>query len=315
MAQRKGAEQGGLPDGLLVGFIGFLLGVTLLVWTATGIAGLFSHGAWPAEVHFTRTPRAMRSLISDPHSVAAAWPQAAPAELPGSGLFWGVFIGQLMVLLVLTVWVLNVVARLRDPGAQQRRAAAAQAAREAKAQAASEADLEAEPADPPGYGSPRLPGPRRDRTPQSRDDTLDAWFRTVPRAAPFTSGASGNGDGDGNDLTTPLPAVDAGTGPVPPAVPVGAELTAARPAPAIGLLADGEVTRTYVLFAGLGADKGKRITQPAVLAAAGPVVVTTADPDTYHQTVGNRAKLGPVHVYDPQHLLDVPGRLRWAPHG
>ena len=54
--------------------------------------------------------------------------------------------------------------------------------------------------------------------------------------------------------------------------------------------------------------------QPAVLAAAGPVVVTTADPDTYHQTAGNRAKLGPVHVYDPAHLLDVPGRLRWAPH-
>jgi hypothetical protein len=54
--------------------------------------------------------------------------------------------------------------------------------------------------------------------------------------------------------------------------------------------------------------------QPAVLAAAGPVVVTTADQDTYQQTAGNRAKLGPVHVYDPGHLLDVPGRLRWAPH-
>jgi hypothetical protein len=81
-----------------------------------------------------------------------------------------------------------------------------------------------------------------------------------------------------------------------------------------GPLADGEITRTYALFARERGDKAKRIIQPAVLAAAGPAVVTTADPDTYHQTVGNRAKLGPVHVYDPAHLLDVPGRLRWAPH-
>lgn len=89
-------------------------------------------------------------------------------------------------------------------------------------------------------------------------------------------------------------------------------MTAATP---LAALADGEVTRTYALFAEPRGDKAKRVVQPAVLAAAGPVVVTTADPDTYHQTAGNRAKLGPVHVFDPAHLVDVPGRLRWAPHG
>lgn len=136
-----------------------------------------------------------------------------------------------------------------------------------------------------------LPEPRRAAgrpAPAKDGDGLDAWFRTVPRAAPFIAD-----DTPTAVLSEPAP----------------------RPAPAAEHLADGEVTRTYALFAAPRGDKAKRITQPAVLAAAGPVVVTTADPDTYHQTVGNRAKLGPVHVYDPAHLLDVPGRLRWAPHG
>ncbi|HEY5836187.1 type IV secretory system conjugative DNA transfer family protein [Streptomyces sp.] len=270
MADRRKNEPGGLPDGLIVGLIGFLLGVTVLVWTATGVAGLLAHGSWPHDAHFARTPRAMRALIAEPHDIAAAWPGTPVGELPGPGLFWGILIGQLMVLAVLTVWAINTVARLRTP---RRRAAPA--------------------ADPAPLPTPRPP------VKQKADDGLDAWFRTVPHAAPV----------DRDDApTSPLP-------PVPAAAP------AAGPAPVSGTgdprtasLADGEVTRTYALFADPRGDKAKRVTQPAVLAAAGPVVVTTADPDTYSQTVGNRAKLGPVHVYDPAHLLDVPGRLRWAPH-
>ena len=46
----------------------------------------------------------------------------------------------------------------------------------------------------------------------------------------------------------------------------------------------------------------------------GPTVVTCADASTWEQTVSNRAKLGPVYAYDPEHLLDTPDRLRWAPH-
>ena len=63
MAAQRREQSGGLPDGLIVGIIAFLLGVTLLVWTATGIAAVLAHGAWPTDVHFTRTPRAMRALI------------------------------------------------------------------------------------------------------------------------------------------------------------------------------------------------------------------------------------------------------------
>lgn len=105
--------QGGVPDGLLVGILAFLLGTTLLVWTATGLAGLLAHGSWPSGVAFTRTPPAMRHLMGDPHDMPGAWPDTPPGQLSGYGLFWGLFIGQLMVLFVLTVFVMGTVARWR----------------------------------------------------------------------------------------------------------------------------------------------------------------------------------------------------------
>ncbi|MFF5981312.1 TraM recognition domain-containing protein [Streptomyces olindensis] len=116
--QRDG--QGGIPDGLLVGILAFLLGMTLLVWTATGLAAWFAHGAWPSGVTFTRTPLAMRGLIAEPHDIPGAWPDTPPGQLSGYGLFWGLFIGQLMVLFVLTVFVLGTVARWRAGRARRR---------------------------------------------------------------------------------------------------------------------------------------------------------------------------------------------------
>ncbi|GKQ36921.1 type IV secretory system conjugative DNA transfer family protein [Streptomyces sp. A012304] len=112
--------QGGVPDGLLVGILAFLLGMTLLVWTATGLAAVFSHGSWPPGVTFARTPLAMRRLVAQPHDIAGAWPSTPPTALSGYGLFWGLFIGQLMILLVLTVFVLGTVARWRAVRARNR---------------------------------------------------------------------------------------------------------------------------------------------------------------------------------------------------
>ncbi len=45
---QSGGQSGGIPDGLLVGVLAFLLGMTAMVWTATGLAGLFAHGHWPS---------------------------------------------------------------------------------------------------------------------------------------------------------------------------------------------------------------------------------------------------------------------------
>ncbi|SEO37677.1 hypothetical protein SAMN05216267_1024147 [Actinacidiphila rubida] len=325
MAARKKDEPGGLPDGLIVGVIAFLLGVTLLVWTATGVAGLLAHGSWPSAVHFTRTPRAMRSLVQQPHDMAAAWPGAPAGELSSSGLFWGVFVAQIVLLLTAAMWLLNRIARLRGhrPARRTRAPRRAPQVRE----------LEEEEEEESAAGADSAPVPRpRDGVPTAKngagpgypagsagsaDSSLDAWFRTVPRAT-----APAARDDAPTARLAPLTdrpadaAGFAGTGPGGPGGPGGgAEHVAAGHAERhAAALADGEVTRTYALFAAPRGDKAKRVVQPAVLAAAGPVVVTTADADTYQQTVGNRAKLGPVHVYDPGHLLDVPGRLRWAPH-
>ena len=112
----------GMPDGLLVGLLAFVLGLTFLVWTATGLAGLFAKGAWPKGVTLTRTPLAIRQLVADPHDMTGAWEKTPAGDLSGYGLFWGLLIGQVMVLVVLTVFVLGTVARWR---AVRRRAVSA----------------------------------------------------------------------------------------------------------------------------------------------------------------------------------------------
>ncbi|MER6073496.1 type IV secretory system conjugative DNA transfer family protein [Streptomyces sp. NPDC001817] len=146
--------QGGIPDGLLIGILAFLLGMTVLVWTATGLAALFAKGAWPHGVTFTRTPLAMRHLIGEPHDITGAWPDTPASQLSGWGLFWGLFIGQLMVLFVLTVFVMGAVARWR----------AGRATRRAEKEAVPEATRSAPPlaAETPH----EVPAPRSEPEPQ-----------------------------------------------------------------------------------------------------------------------------------------------------
>ncbi|WP_371100361.1 type VI secretion protein [Streptomyces sp. PU_AKi4] len=117
---RAGGQGGGIPDGLLIGVLAFLIGVTAMVWTATGLAGLFAHGHWPSGVTFTRTPVAMRHLVADPQDLPAAWPDTPQADLSGYGLFWGLLIGQLMLLTVLTVFTVGTVARWKAVRARRR---------------------------------------------------------------------------------------------------------------------------------------------------------------------------------------------------
>ncbi|MFE1444362.1 TraM recognition domain-containing protein [Streptomyces sp. NPDC058739] len=143
--QRRDA-QGGIPDGLLIGILAFLVGMTVLVWTATGLAAWFAHGTWPGTVTFTRTPLAMRHLATSPHDVAGAWPDTPAAALSGYGLFWGLLIGQVMILVVLTVFVLGTFARWRGVRARRR----------------------AERAQPPGKRPPYdVPPPRAEHRPDA----------------------------------------------------------------------------------------------------------------------------------------------------
>ncbi|OAR23946.1 hypothetical protein A8W25_15845 [Streptomyces sp. ERV7] len=122
---RSRGEERGIPDSLLIGLLAFLLGLTVLVWTATGLAGLFSHGAWPDAVTFTRTPKAMHQLVQAPHDLPTAWPDTPATQLSGYGLFWGLLIGQLLVLLVLFIFALGTWSRWRAVRARARAAASA----------------------------------------------------------------------------------------------------------------------------------------------------------------------------------------------
>ncbi|MER5216076.1 type IV secretory system conjugative DNA transfer family protein [Streptomyces sp. NPDC002838] len=244
--------QGGIPDGLLVGILAFLLGMTLLVWTATGLAGLFSHGAWPTGVTFTRTPLAMRHLIAQPHDITGAWPEAPAAELSGYGLFWGLFIGQLMVLIVLTVFVLGTVARWR--AVRARRRAERAAAYDKVAAAAPEPEPEIR----------EVPVPRAEPQP------TELLQETAPvESARFLA----NGERVG-----------------------GWETNRAEGAVLYGPPQTRHTTATQ-----------------AVHDAAGPALVVTSNPTIWQDTKDARAKLGPVHVYDPSHLCDTPARLHWSP--
>ncbi len=256
-------REGGVPDGLLLALIGVLLGVTVLVWSGTGIAALFAHGHWPGALHFTRTPVAMRELVTKPQDLSAAWPQVPRADLPRPGLFWGILVSEIMVLLVLVAFAVGTVTRYRAVRAARRR------------------ERSAEP-------------PQGPLTPSS------ALF-APPAATPTPATAP----------PAPAPAV-----PTIPAVPTPAAL--AIPAvEAVPETEPGRLTGSHVLFTGSGAGraaKGPSAVLPAVLEAAGPVLVTCADAATWQRTAAVRGQIGPVRVFDPEHLVDTAARLRWAPH-
>ncbi|MFJ9906971.1 type VI secretion protein [Streptomyces sp. NPDC101152] len=167
--RRDGRDgQGGIPDGLLVGLLAFLLGMTLMVWTATGLAGLFAQGSWPSGVTFTRTPLAMRHLIGHPHDITGAWPDTPTDRLSGYGLFWGLFIGQLMVLFVLSVFVMGTVARWRAGRARRRLERAAAAVNDRATEASGAAQVVPEPMPQPVPDPAPLPVPEVHEVPVPR---------------------------------------------------------------------------------------------------------------------------------------------------
>ncbi|MFF9214172.1 MULTISPECIES: type VI secretion protein [unclassified Streptomyces] len=278
--------QGGIPDGLLIGILAFLLGMTLLVWTATGLAGLFSHGAWPTAVTFTRTPLAMRHLIGQPHDIPGAWPGTPAGELSGYGLFWGLFIGQLMVLLVLTVFVMGTVARWRA-GRMRRRAA--------ERERAAHPEPREVPVAPSQADAREVPAPR------AEPEQPDLLRPAEPRPEPATAVGAG----------APVP----GGTPVSGSTPVSAGASVSGGAPVSGGAQAGgwDAPRPQSpLHYATREDRQATATQ-AVRDAEGPALVVTSNPRLWQDTKDARAKLGPTHLYDPTHLCDTPSRLHWSP--
>ncbi|QEV22384.1 type VI secretion protein [Streptomyces alboniger] len=169
-----------MPDGLLLSFLGFLLGSTVLVWTSTRLAARFARGAWPDGVTFGNTPLAVRHLIGSPQDLPGAWPATPAAQLSGYGLFWGLFIGQLMVLIVLMVFVTGTVVRWRA------------VRRTRRAEGANNASWAPVPAPAPAPESAAPPAPALESAPAPAPESIPAPAPESPPAssAPLTPPAS-----------------------------------------------------------------------------------------------------------------------------
>ena len=284
-----GGGRGGIPDGLLIGLLLFLLGTTLLVWTATGLSGLFAAGGWPHAVTFSRTPSAMRHLMGQPHDIKGAWPDTPADQLSGYGLFWGLFIAQLMILFVLTVFIMGTLTRGRAVRARRRAAAKGAPLTQEPAQAApTTAPTGPEPA-APVVAPPVAPAVTPPVAPSVAPAAASPVAAPPVEAAP-TPGSPTQG------VPSPRPSVDDG-------MPT-------RPQTAAATGSGGWEHPS--LFLG-HADSRRPAAVQAVRDAAGPAVVLTSDPSLWAETKDARAKLGPVLLYDPSHLCETPARLHWSP--
>ncbi|MGW6393784.1 type IV secretory system conjugative DNA transfer family protein [Streptomyces sp. NPDC055103] len=271
---RKGG--GGISDGLLLSLFGLLLCLTVLVWTATGLAGLLSHGAWPQDVAYTGTPSALRSLATAPTDLPAAWPTTPPGQLSGYGLFWGLLIGEAMILLVLTVFALGTIARWRavranrKAGGYETPRGRVRDNREPTYEEYEEPPVREEPVRKEPVRKPTAPAPRRPATAEAPEPT------PTPSPTPATTPSP-------TPATTPAPHA-------PPPTPTGTPRAFYGPP-----------------------DARHPVAVQAIRDAEGPVLVVTSDPTIWATTKDARAKLGPVLVHDPGHLCDTPARLHWSP--
>ncbi|MFF8566406.1 type VI secretion protein [Streptomyces albidoflavus] len=293
--------QRGVPDGLLIGVLAFLLASTCLVWTATGLAGLLSHGAWPDGVEFTRTPAALRSLLSAPQDLPAAWPGTPPGQLSGWGLFWGLAIGQLLLVLTLALAVAFSLARRK--AARRDRAARHDGLPPSTAPAGTQAPTE-----------PTLLKP----TPTTSAQHSASPSPAAPRPEPSSSSRTSPYEPEPH-LSQQDPDVRSFAA-APPSTPVETMFPSPRPEQAAP-----PFTRSSAYGAGTGLPEsrsqfqlGSRETRlelavQALQSAEGAALVVTSAPTLWAGTKDARSKLGPVHLYDPSHLCDTPDRLRWSP--
>ncbi|MFJ9829132.1 type VI secretion protein [Streptomyces sp. NPDC101160] len=328
--EKAARKEGGIPDGLVVGLLALLLALAFLVWTATGLAALFAHGTWPAGVTFTRTPLALRSLMTAPTDLPTAWPDAAPAQLSGYGLFWGLLIGEAMVLAVLTVFALGTLARWRAVRAN-RKAGAYGENRDGRAPGAARgaavrgkgaavraeegvawdkgASVRAEGGAAWGKGAAA-------RTEGAAERARDAAAQPEGGVVRAEEGVAWDNARTHGATTEHVPVAEAAyeSRPVERA-PLPVPATAAPPhprTPTDDAPARAAATAIPRIVYGPAATRRPAAVQ-AVGDADGAVLVVTSDPSLWAETKDARGKLGPVLLYDPGHLCDTPARLRWSP--
>lgn len=280
---------GGVPDGLLLTLLGLLLSSTVLVWSATGLSSLLNHGSWPSGVGIGKSTLAVRSLLSEPGDLATAWPDAAAESLARPGLFWGVFIGQLMLLATAAIFIATARARRRARKAERRERAAQarELARENnQRESATGLTKETESAGP----APAAP-PANGQENAEHHASPSALASMSPSALAEAKAARAALDD--------VPQGDSAPAAVPP--PLSAPLAHAALTP------DLRPRGSALLL------RGEADPADALATAEGAAVVITSDPALWSETVGARAKLGPTYLYDPTHAADAPVRIRWSP--
>ncbi|WP_411071139.1 type IV secretory system conjugative DNA transfer family protein [Streptomyces sp. cmx-4-25] len=315
-AARKGG--GGISDGLLLSLFGLLLCLTVLVWTATGLSGLFAHGSWPDGVAFTGTPPALRSLATAPTDLPAAWPAAPPTQLSGYGLFWGLLIGEAMILMVLAIFALGTVTRWRAVRAHRRTGTYGTPVREP-------APNPRKPVRENPEAVREDPEPVRDERPHPARNAVRDHASPHPASDPPTPTPAST-DPPTTEPTLPPPTTPEHTREAVP-TPLSPVRETPRPSlsptepqipPQPGPAAPGHPAPGSPAPVGDGTlfgppDVRRPAAVQAVRDAEGPVLVVTSDPAVWSDTKDARGKLGPVLVYDPGHLCDTPGRLHWSP--
>ncbi|MFG3260410.1 hypothetical protein [Streptomyces sp. NPDC048172] len=316
--QRTGSA--GVPDGLLVGVLAFILGITLFAWTATGLAGFFAHGSWPEGVTFGRTPLAIRELATEPHDIKGAWPDTPAGELSGYGLFWGIFISQFMVLIVLAIFTMGTITRARAVR-QARRMAREQAAEAGEtAEGRSAGDRSARDgsvADGPMRERPMPEHPVPEHPAAERPAAERPFAERPPREHPPQEGpvehTPGHPDHPARQPATANPASPASAS----TAASGAASGAASAASASENAPSGPYAVPVPIPGQPGAPGAGEPGQDAVtrvLEAPGAALVASPSPTVWAATKAARSKLGPVHLFDPTHACDTPDRLRWSPH-
>ncbi|MGW7415581.1 type IV secretory system conjugative DNA transfer family protein [Streptomyces sp. NPDC054863] len=319
---RDGRRSGGVPDGLLLGLLGLILGLSVLTWTGTGLAGLLAHGAWPTGVTFPNTPVALRHLVTEPQDLAGAWPATPPTQLSGYGLFWGLLIGQFLVLIVLTIFVMGVLTRWRLVRAQ---------ARESRRKTHTPHPTNTattSPASPttthPIHAATAHPAAPDTARPEDADaaSPVDAdTARPVGTWAAHGAERVGTGRPPAEPLPSPPPAPrpPADTGPptphgVPtphgPSTPHGMPTAPPTPCPPTPWPPTPFTAPNTPLY---NRPTHRPTALQAILDAPGPALALTSDPSLWEETKDARAKLGPVLLYDPEHRCDTPSRLHWSP--
>ncbi|WP_416975796.1 type VI secretion protein [Streptomyces sp. 4F14] len=349
MPNPRPRQQGGVPDSLLLGILALLLVVTVLTWTATGLSALLSHGSWPADLTFMRTPLALRHLVSNPDDLAGAWPDTPPGDLSGYGLFWGLFIGLLMILLTLTFFGLGTWARWRVVRARKREDRLAARGRGAGA-GSSRAPLAKQSPDDGSWAFPPLAEggdddtddaarnasrppadsqvpPRTSGTPGARGTARPAAADPHPPDSPTAAAGSPAAVAGGPAAPVADPHAPTQLHPAPPAHPAAAHPAAGSraarggtggrsgtpPARASDTPPTPAPTGPAPTLQAAPRDSRLHTAVQALQDAPGPALVLTSNPALWHTTKDARAKLGPTLLYDPTHLCDTPSRLHWPP--